>query len=368
MLLLQGEQGELLPRIARTRQGQATHIAASRTLIRQVISLRKGVLSVDTQGDERFRDVESLIGLGVRTLVCVPMLAYDQVYGVIQVDSSRGALPFDQSDVGLVFAMACQVATAVANARMHARLVAQELMQRDLQLARSIQRHFLPRGTPQLAGHCFAVEYTPALAVGGDYYDFLELPNGQTALAVGDVSGKGVSAALYVAKLGSELRYAAVGQTEPALILERVNDALARDDNEEAMFVTLVLVTLEAASGQLKIANAGHLTPLVRRASGTVERLDAPAQPPLGVREQAVFEQTSHRLEQRDVLVLYSDGVTEATSRSRALFGDERLSAAVGAADGTAGAVCAGIVSGVRAFLDGAPQNDDITVVTLGAC
>ncbi len=366
MLLLQGEDGELLPKIARTRGGEATQIAASRTLIRQVISLRKGVLSVDTHGDARLRDVDSLLAVGVRTLVCVPMLAYDQVYGVIQIDSTRAAVPFDEADVALAFAMACQLAMGVANARMHGQLVAQRLFERDLVLARKIQRRFLPRRPPQLPGLCFSVEYAPALAVGGDFYDFLELTDGQLGVAIGDVSGKGVSAALYVAKLGSELRYAALGQSEPAEILARVNDALATD-NDDAMFVTLLLAAFDPASGELKVANAGHLTPLVRRAGGVVELLDAPAQSPLGIREHARFEQTGQRLDRRDVLVLYSDGVTEATSRSRALFGDERLLRAVAGAEGTAPDVCAGIVSAVRAFLDGEPQNDDITVVTFGA-
>ena len=367
LLLIQDDGGALVPKIARTRAGEDVRIGASRTLLQEVISRRQGILSVDAQGDQRFSAAESLIASGIRTLVCVPLYAYDRVYGVIQVDSTRGTLPFVEADLALALAVARQLAMALANARMHRQLLEQELFQRDLALARSIQRHFLPRHPPEVPGACFAVEYSPALAVGGDYYDFLYLPDGRLGLAIGDVSGKGVSAALYVAKLGSELRYAAAALDQPARILERVNAELAAD-NDEAMFVTLLLAALDPVSGQLAIVNAGHLRPVLRQRDGGVRLLDTPAQSPLGVREDVRFEQTLHQVDRSEVLALYSDGVTEATSRSRELFGDERLLQSVSRAAQTASGVCAALVAGVRAFLDGEPQNDDITVVTFGPC
>jgi serine phosphatase RsbU (regulator of sigma subunit) len=366
MILLRGAKGELVPEVARTRSGETAHIAASRTLIAEVISRRQGVLSVDTQGDARFREVPSLVNLRIRSLICVPMLAYDDVYGVIQLDSTRDLRPFDESDVALVFAIARHLALAMANARLHAQLLGQELFQHDLVLARKIQQQFLTRHTPSAEGFSFSVEYRPALAVGGDFYDFLELPKGRIGIAVGDVSGKGVSAALYVAKLGSELRYNAAGQTEPADILGLVNRALAHD-NEEGMFVTVTLVSVDPRSGEMKVANAGHLPPLVREASGAVRALEGAAGSPLGVRTASEFEQRTYVLDAGDVVVLYTDGVTEATDRNKRLFGDDRLREAVRMTPGTPDAVRDGVLSSVRTFLDGEPQNDDITVLAFGA-
>ncbi len=366
MILLQGTGGDLVPKIARTRSGETAQIKASRTLIREVISRKQGVLSVDTQGDQRFREAESLVGLQIRTLVCVPVLAYNDVYGVIQIDSSKAIQPFDEADVALVFAIARQLAMAMANARMHTQLLEQELFHRDLVLARKIQQRFLPRRMPDVPGFSFAVEYTPALAVGGDFYDFLELGEGRIGVAIGDVSGKGVSAALYVAKLGSELRFAAVGETDPSVILGKVNAALATD-NDEGMFVTVALVSIDPRSRELTVGNAGHLLPLVREADGRVQPLEGPGNSPLGVREDAVFSQKSYVLDGKDVVVLYTDGVTEATSRTNALFGDDRLLESVRAAGGTPAAVRERVVADVRRFLDGEPQNDDITLVAFGA-
>lgn len=357
--------GELVPRIARSRSGQATDdIKASRTLLNEVVSRRQGILSIDTSGDSRFNQSESLIDLKIRNVICVPMLAYDEVYGVIQVDSSKIVQPFDEGDVSLVLAVARQLALAMAVARMHSRLLEQELFHRDLVLARKIQQRFLPSRPPDVVGFDFAVDYTPALAVGGDYYDFLELGEGTIGIAVGDVSGKGVSAALYVAKLGTELRYNAVGQTEPGEILRRLNLNLARD-NEEGMFVTLALVILEPRFGRLKVANAGHLVPLVREARGRVEPLESPSNSPLGVREDDTFEQRTYELDRGDVVVLYTDGVTEAQDRTKALYGDDRLLKAIAESPGTAPGVKDGVLASVRAYLSGEAQNDDITVVTV---
>ena len=362
MVLIKEPNGDLVPRIARKSSGEMGDMTASRTLIREVMTRRQGVLSVDTQGDERFQKVESLVDFSVRTVICVPMLAYDEVFGVIQLDSSKAIQPFDEADVSLVLAVARQLALAMANARMHSQLLDQELMNRDLVLARRIQQRFLTRHTPAVEGFAYAIEYTPALAVGGDFYDFIELPEGRIGVAVGDVSGKGVSAALYVAKLGSELRYNAVGETEPAEILSRVNAALAHD-NEEAMFITVVLVSMDPATRELKVANAGHLPPLVRQANGKVVALEGGGSAPLGIREDTQFEQRTYILEDTDVVVLYTDGVTEATDRNQALFGDELLKATIRSARGTPGEIRKSVLTAIKAFRKDEPQNDDITVV-----
>lgn len=357
--------GEPVPKAVRTRAGDASVVAASRTLLREVIETRQGILSVDAIGDRRFSGAESMVGLGIRSVVCVPILARQHVYGVIQVDSTQPGQTFAADDMALMLGIGHQLGLSLANARLHSRLMEQELLQRDLLLAGRVQQRFLPRRLPEVEGYSFAVEYRPALELGGDFYAFLELADGRIGIAVGDVSGKGVSAALCVAKLSSDLRYHAAGQTEPAEILKRVNAALF-GDLDEGMFVTAELLALNPATGDLKLASAGHPPPYVREAAGEVVPLGTTGGSALGVAEDAAFEQHTYVLDRADVVVLYTDGVTEAMTRESALFGEERLIATIRRSSRDPGPLLRAIAAEVEAFRGGEPPNDDLTIVCFG--
>src|ERR1051326_5122926 len=209
---------------------------------------------------------------------------------------------------------------ALAYARVHGKLVERELLEHDLDLAKKIQRHFLP---PK-----FAVEYAPALKVGGDLYDFVELAEGLIAVAVGDVSGKGVSAALFAAKVMSDLRYQAQGQTTASTILTRLNRALSQR-NDEGMFVTLALIVIDVRKAHLMVASAGHPLPLVRHATGEVGEIGKTGDKPLGLDEDAAFTQHEYEIDRGDRVVLFTDGVLEALNRADELYGDARLADAI---------------------------------------
>ena len=142
------------------------------------------------------------------------------ILGRDQVDASTGR-EFDRSDLTLTLMLAQELGMALAYSRLHEKLVERELIDRDLMLARQIQRHFLPASPPSVSGFNFSIEYRPALMVGGDLYDFVELEGGRLGVVAGDVSGKGVSAALYAAKVISDLRYQSAGQTSASSILQR---------------------------------------------------------------------------------------------------------------------------------------------------
>lgn len=362
MMLWDSHAGRLVPTAARTRSGRPAEIAVSRTLLDDVISRREAVLAVDMESDERFAKAESIYGIGIRSAICVPMLFDKELFGVIQVDSASRERRFHKADMALLVGIATQVGLALAYARLHARLVERELLERDLMLARKIQQQFLPARTPDVAGCSFAVECRPAVGVGGDFYDFLELADGAVGIVVGDVCGKGVSAALYAAKLTSDLRYQAAGQTDPAAILMRLNRILTTG-REEGMFVTVALAVLHPGSGRLVVSSAGHPLPLVRDARGEVVALGRTGDIPLGVRDDARFEQREYQLEAADSVVLYTDGVTEAMNRGQELFGAERLIDAVRRAGRGADSVLGTVLSGLEMFAGGAPQSDDITIL-----
>ncbi|HVS13399.1 MAG TPA: SpoIIE family protein phosphatase [Thermoanaerobaculia bacterium] len=364
--VLYDEEHELLvPKASRLR-GPDRGLDISRSLMRQVIETRSGILSADTRGDRKMQQFQTLHGLSLRTVLCVPMLSGSQVYGVLQLAGSDPRRSFVRDDMILLLGIAGQTALALANARLHERLVQQELIEKDLELATKIQQGFLPNETPSLPGFEFDFRYSPALQVGGDYFGFLQIADGLVGVAVGDVSGKGVSAALFMARLSSEIRYQSVGRTDPGEILARLNDRLA-DQARDGMFVTLVLCCIDTRNGTVTVANAGHHPPLVRRRFGLVEGLEAPPNCPLAVLGGMDFETRTHRLEPGEVVMLFTDGVSEAENAAGAQFGEPKLAAAMGRVeDGRPAAVVDGIERAVLEHLAGQPQNDDITLVGFG--
>lgn len=355
----------LVPKASRTRGANSGGVQISRSLIREVMSTRSGLMTSDAVGDERFQDFKTLHDLRLRALLCVPMIAGDDVYGVIQLAGSDSRLPFSRSDMLLLLGIAGQTALALANANLHRRTLQQELMDKDLGLAIKIQRSFLPQQTPQHERYSFAHRYTPALQVGGDYYGYLE-PGGDVAgVAVGDVSGKGVSAALYMARLASEIRYLSVGQSRPAPVLERLNDVLVAGDSD-GMFVTLILCMIDTKLHRMAVANAGHHAPLVCSVSGTVVELSVPGNVPLGVMPGAEFDDALFELDPGDTVLLYTDGVNEAENVDGEQFGTERLNAALQASDRTPEGAAQTLYDRVVTFVGSAAQSDDIAVVTFG--
>ena len=213
----------------------------------------------------------------------------------------------------------------------------------------------------------FGDVYRSALDIGGDYYDFLSLPEGQVGIALGDVSGKGVSAALCMAKLSSEARYLSAGKTDPAAILRELNASLYRDFTE-GMFVTLVFFSLDVANGRLRMANAGHLPPLLRRRDGAIEPLDTKRSLPLGVKEDVEFEESVFELAPGDTVIAFTDGLSEAVNQNDDQFGNGRIldAVAVAKSKGTPQEALAGLLQSVETFQEGQPQSDDLTIVCFG--
>jgi sigma-B regulation protein RsbU (phosphoserine phosphatase) len=351
----------LTSKAAQTRKGDGSTIAMSTTIVWDAIRNRRAILSVDAMHDGRFVEGVSVQLLGIRSVVCVPMLAGSDVFGVVTLYTADARLQFDKDDMAVLLAIAGQAALALSNIRLHRRVVAEEAILHDLALARKVQERFLPQSRPEVPGWDFRAHYAPALEIGGDYYGFLPLDEGRVGVAIGDVSGKGISAALFMARLGSEMRLHAVNRTDPSEILARVNDVLAAE-SEDGMFVTASLLVLDTATGRVDFANAGHLLPLVRRAGGDVERVAAPPNLPLALAPGVAFPGVSFALSPGDAVVLYTDGVSEAPQGSE-LFGEPRLLAAVRDAGPAAEDILTDVLASVMAHLKGAAPADDVTLV-----
>jgi sigma-B regulation protein RsbU (phosphoserine phosphatase) len=364
VLLRDKTSGDLAPEAVRTRGASHKAMQVSRTILEDVIRTREGILASDMAADERYSKAESVLALEMNSVIAMPMILDNEVYGVIQLDTPARK-PFTKADLSLVAGIATIVVMALGYARLHATLVERELFERDLELAQNIQRHFMPRVLPALPGYAFAVDWRPAIGVGGDFYTVLDLADGVVGIAVGDVAGKGLSAALYGAKVLSDLRYLSAGQTDPAAILERVNHSLFATE-AEGMFLTMVLAVLHAGKAQIVVASAGHPLPFVRDASGRVVAVGRTGDAPLGVAPDAHYEQYRYELDSSDVLVLYTDGITEALSPDKELFGEGRLIEAIQQPARGSRGVLGSVQSQVQRFVGGAPQSDDITLLCIG--
>lgn len=285
--------------------------------------------------------------------------------GILHIDAETALGYFTQDDLDLLQGLAGQAGVALHLIGLHHRLLARERLDYDLRLARQIQRNLLPREPPKVPGLDFAVHYEPAFHVGGDFYDFLWLDPTRLAMVVGDVSGKAISGALFMARVTSEIRFAAPVESHPRRIVQRVNRALS-EVAEDGMFVTMVLLSLDLSQQVLRFSNAGHTTPLLLR-GGRVTQLEyADARcMPVGVEARVEVAEAQVKLQPGDVLVLYTDGIIEARSMSGEFYGVERLHAVLERSGGSARQVLEAVLKDLDHFVEDAPQADDQTVVCL---
>jgi phosphoserine phosphatase RsbU/P len=267
-------------------------------------------------------------------------------------------------------AVASQAAIAIQNAAMHESLLARERLDRDLKLAEQVQKRFLPQTVPKVPGFEFFAHYDPAYEVGGDYYDFVALPHNRLAIALGDVSGKGVAAALMMAKFSGDTRYCILTENSPAAAANELNSLLCAAGIEEK-FITLSLSVFDLSRRLLTLCSAGHLPLIVRRVDGTVEEVGEDIGGfPLGIMPDSSYRQIELALDPGDVVVVYSDGVTDSRSPREELYDSRdkrRLLKRVANSPGGPEAVGRAILQDIREFSADHAQADDITLLCFGA-
>ena len=308
--------------------------------------------------------LRQLRAAGVKLVV--PLVTQGELIGLLSLGPRLSERDYSGDDRRLLDTLAGYAAPAVRVGQLvraqEAELVARERMEQELHVAQLIQQQFLPKHVPDLPSWRIAAFYRPARTVGGDFYDFIELPDGRVFIVVGDVTDKGVPAALVMASTHSILRASASRLLSPGEVLERVNDVLY-DDIPAHMFVTCLAVVLDPGTGEIRFANAGHDLPYVRRSWG-VEELRATGMP-LGLMAGMSYEEKTAVIEPGDSLLLHSDGIAEAHAPDREMFGFPRLKQIVGANAGGEALIDVVLAELARFIGPGADQEDDITMVTL---
>ncbi len=335
----------------------------SRTISESVMAQAKAVLSTDAGADERFSASDSVMDLKMHSVLCAPLIGSSQeAYGMIHLDAQDPAAQFTAEDLDVLVNIANLVGQAVDHVRLHETQMEYARRELDMDTARQVQTHFLPQERPSIKGYQLFDFYDPADEVGGDYFGYTPLPDGRLAIAVGDVAGHGVPAALLMARLCSEARYSLVTDIIPSEAIDSLNRELCK--TSFTYFITFALCVLDFQRHELTIVNAGHMPPLCRRAKdGTIESLCADSScPPLGIDGSITYCEDTVQLDPGDIVLLYTDGVSEAPNANSDRYGMDRVAAVLA---NSTNAVNAGerLLREMTAFAGQREQEDDVCIV-----
>src|SRR5215472_5458163 len=318
---------------------------------------------------------ESMASLALRTVVAIPVdklpviesidvtitSRQSELLGVLYLDSRRPTSAFSDLDREVLRTLAREAATVVENARLFAAARAKARLDHEIQIASEIQQRLLPKSLPNLAGVAVAGSTLACYSVGGDCFDVIELGGGRYGFFVGDVSGKGISAALLATLLQGVFFTTATMDIPICDIFSRVNAYLC-DRTLESRYATVFYGVLEP-DGSFEYVNAGHVPPLVRRDTGGLEPLES-QNFPVGLLPEAEYQSGRTLLRSGDCVVIYTDGVSEAANPRNELFEEARLRKVIEGFQGhTVEELADAVSSAVKAFTGGAPQSDDITLL-----
>ncbi len=364
MLRDEKSDGGMQIKVARVRGKEETpdEVRISRNVMTEVVENGKAVLTSDAQHDPRFAS-QTIVLQGIRSVLAVPLSVDERnVFGLIYADSPTYESTFKEEHLDILTTLASVASIRVENASLMDERINRERMERELELATEIQQRFQPSGPPKVEGYDFQGVSFSCYEIGGDYYDFIPRHDGQMLVALGDVSGKGTAAALLMSSLHAAMHAQVAAKTPLEDMVVSINKYLS-ENTPANRFITLFTAELDAPSGTLKFINAGHNPPLIGRANGTIEQL-ASGGLPLGIMPFAEYEVGTAQLGSGDVLVIYSDGVSEANNLAEDEFGMDRLTAVISSNVGrSASGIRDKVESALSEFTGTAAPNDDITLV-----
>jgi len=365
LLLLSDASGELKPAAVRFAEGiDPSDIRLSRTLVQAVVGQKNGVLMIDTQTDERLISSDSIRLQGVTSCVAAPLVAEDRAIGLVYLEARLGRKCFVEEDLRLLGSLANTAAIKVQNLRLQGEAEARRYFEREMALAWEAQRRLLPDHAPTLPATELFGRTIPSRTVSGDYYDFFEREGGTVDVVVADVCGKGMAASLLAASVQAGYQAWASDGLEPDVLCTRLND-LAAKKAPPGKFITLFAALYEPLTGSFRYTNAGHNPGLVVRSDGRTELLEAHGIP-LGLFPGRTYGSGTVRLAGGDLLVLYTDGLTEAFAPDGEEFGMGRLTAVLVAARNLPlEEIETAVADALNAHAKGTPFADDRTLVLL---
>jgi len=349
----------------RTETIQATRIADGEGIAGLVAQTAKAILVEDIDNDSRFKEQRSRTDRS-RSFACLPLNYHNRTLGVMNLSHPTGDLPFEQQSLPLLTALAGQAAVAIAHSELHNSLIEKERLEQQLETAQAIQESFIAPALQLSEGDFdFAGRNAAAKSVGGDLYDVIPQNKGQIAFLLGDVSGKGVPAALFMARLFSDAHHFVGLNPQPDTVLGDLNQLLCRR-RHRGMFVTMVCGLIDLDKGVAHVSLAGHPPPMLRRADGSVQTLSPAVSPPLGMVPGTSFNSVEIKIHPGDLMLLYSDGASEASNELKEEFGIDRLNREFQNSGGKCAESIEFILDRLNIFTGGSPARDDITFLTIG--
>ena len=309
-------------------------------------------------------DYDKKTNYRTRAMLCVPLKVSGKIIGVIQViNNLTKPFIFSDEELEMLVTISSSAAVAVDTARMHKIILKRQTLERDLKLAKEVQKSFLPKALPVIDNYRFAALNQPALEIGGDFYNFFRLPANKLGIVLGDVSGKGISASLFMARLTSDLQYYTLLYPEPKELLTQINKVLY-ERAKRGMFVTLVYMLLDTIENRIQIANAGHVFPVYSDARETwLMGHHNKKGPPLGIIPDVEYAQEIFELEENSSVTLYTDGVIEAKNSDGELFGIKKLLKEIEVQPNDPDLIVKGITNKVDRFTKTEGRSDDLTLL-----
>lgn len=363
LMLRIGER--LVPSVVRVPAAESGRtISISRTIADRVIQHRESILTSDALADERFRAGESIAAQQIRSAMCVPLWNNREVIGFLYVDSRHQAGLFTEGELRLLTHLANIAAVKIENARLFAQTLEADRMEQELQKASEIQTRLLPSCAPAIPGYRLHGCSIPCREVGGDCFDYVELPGGRIGIVLADVAGKGLPAALLMCGFQGSMHVLCDLDLPPGETLQRLNRTLLPRIPANR-FVTSFYGVLDPQGHSLGYVSAGHCPPLLIRGDGSVEHLGLGG-PPLGLFESASYQAARVELGPGDLVLCYSDGVTEGVDAADEEFGEERLAALARDAQAESPeSICQRITDAVRRHQGDEVRQDDVTIFIL---
>jgi serine phosphatase RsbU (regulator of sigma subunit) len=372
-IVLKLADGQLDTRWKLVRGPQGEHdYRISRRIVQRVMDTKQALLLTDAGQLPDTSD--SVASAHIRSVICAPLVdSAGEALGVLQLDTRDRRKAFRPDDLDVLASVAVHTSIAVQNASFHERTMQQEKhdleLRLDLELANAVQRAMLPQTRPELAGYNFFDHYSPMKLVGGDYYDYVHLPDGRLAVIVADIDGHGIAAAMMMAKLSSEAKFCLVAENSPADAMRQLNERICAMNI--GRFFTALMVVLNPASHEVTILNAGHWPPIWRRGDGTItEPGGERAGMMIGICSGQTYEPTTIQLGPGEALTMYTDGIIDAMTPGdgpeKQFFTRERIYQHVRIAAGDLKQIGKTLIQDVEQFIGSGPQTDDMCLVCLG--
>jgi len=325
LLLKEGSPEQLIPKVVRINEPSLKNqkLLLSQTIVNMANEQQLAVRTLDASTDPRFKARDSIITSHIHSAACVPLWNNEKVIGIIYADRVSHLEQFSEEDLRLLTLLSNLAAVKIENSRKVEQTIEKERMDKELALAAQIQRDFMPKNSPLMKGFEVSGLNLPCYEVGGDYFDFIPIDHERMGIAVADVSGKGVSAALLMASLRASLHTELNPGTNLAAMTARLNDFVHRSSAANS-FITFVFCELNLRTGGVRYVNAGHNPPVVLNGRGKTERLD-PCGLCLGMFPGSAYEAKQTKVESGDIILIFTDGLTESRNKSGQEFGEERI-------------------------------------------